>query len=101
MAHHNVGMNAAAGKALWRCLHAFAYVDPAEATEEDVRRAEAWLTWFDEAVEEASAGICGCSQHWRAIRANHPPNLRGAVEFWDWTVEVHNVVNERLGKPRL
>jgi FAD-linked sulfhydryl oxidase len=94
-------MNEAAGRALWRCLHAFAYCFPVEATESEQRRAEAWLEWFAEAVDEASAGMCGCSRHWRDIVAKYPPNLRGGVEFFEWTVEVHNLVNERLGKPRV
>jgi hypothetical protein len=87
------------GRALWRCLHAFAFVYPAEASEEDQKRALAWLEWFSKAVDEASSNGCTCARSWRALLAEDPPKLRGAVEFFEWTVKLHNEVNAKLGKP--
>jgi len=94
-------MSPETGKALWRCLHAYAWTFPESATSEDQARARAWLEWFSQAVDEASTQSCHCARHWRAICAAHPPNLRGAAEFFAWTVEAHNQVNVRLGKPRV
>jgi hypothetical protein len=94
-------MTADAGRALWRCLHAYAFTFPELATEDDRERAEQWLEWFAQAVDEASGQGCSCARHWRGLCAETPPKLRGRVEFWEWTVEMHNRANAKLGKAEM
>lgn len=41
---------------------------------------------------------CGdCKAHWRELLAKMPPLLDDSDSFFNWTVAVHNRVNERLG----
>ena len=91
-------MNAQTGRALWRCLHAFAFTFAESPSEADKRRALDWLSYFDEIVSEAEGKQCNCGQHWRAIRARFPVRLESRDAFFRWTVLVHNEVNMRLGK---
>lgn len=41
---------------------------------------------------------CSCSADWAAILKSMPPNLHA---YFEWSVEAHNAVNAKLGKPLL
>lgn len=76
------------GPQLWRELHRWAMGDPKEAT------GGVWLTAFTAKMP------CGeCRKHWRALLGAIPP--RYGAEAFAWSVEAHNAVNQRLGKPLL
>jgi Erv1 / Alr family len=51
-------------------------------------------TWY-----ASIPGMCGCADHWKAIIAKHPPDFTSPAAFFAWTVDRHNDVNARLGKP--
>lgn len=93
-------MNPDTGRALWRLLHAYAHSRPdGPLSPAEQLAARAWLAAFETAVVEASAGLCPCAQHWGRIVAQTPPDLTSRAAFFWWTVDVHNQVNARLGKP--
>lgn len=77
------------GPPLWRALHEFA-----RTWKGDITAAQEHFAALDAALP------CGeCRQHWRALLAAHPPDLQSAAAFHRWTVDRHNDVNTRLGKP--
>lgn len=44
-------------------------------------------------------GVCRCREEWMLwVRAN-PPRFGPNDEYFNWTVEGHNFVNKKLGKP--
>lgn len=45
---------------------------------------------------------CGeCKRHWKEVLEKRPPQTASADEFFAWSVEAHNDVNEILEKPRM
>ena len=44
---------------------------------------------------------CRCQEEWVRIARQNPPTFRSKEEYFAWTVLVHNLVNEKLGKPVL
>lgn len=78
------------GPPKWAALHEWALASATDAAE----RAR-WLRAF-------AAGLpgCDCRSHWRAMLAGHPPPLAADnATLFAWTVERHNEVNARKGKP--
>ncbi|KAJ3378907.1 hypothetical protein HDU84_007214 [Entophlyctis sp. JEL0112] len=41
-----------------------------------------------------------CAQHLQTELKTRPPRVSSSKEFSQWMCEVHNEVNERLGKPQ-
>jgi hypothetical protein len=41
---------------------------------------------------------CACRKFYREWKAQHPPPTK---DFFAWTVELHNAVNDKLGKPQI
>ena len=41
-----------------------------------------------------------CRDHFKAVLDQHPfPEESHNIEYFSWSVDVHNIVNHRLGKP--
>ncbi|HUB24117.1 MAG TPA: ERV1/ALR-related protein, partial [Tepidisphaeraceae bacterium] len=75
------------GPQLWADLHQWALTT-------DLSDVVQWLARF------AARVPCGeCRRHWLAAVANSPPLLESREKLFAWTVDLHNVVNRRLGKP--
>jgi hypothetical protein len=55
------------------------------------------LAWLDTFAGRVPCGEC--RRHWREMVAKIPPDLSAAAAYWQWTVDAHNAVNVRLGKP--
>lgn len=95
-------MNPLTGRLLWHQLHRFAHALPeAEWTEQTRDAVRAFLTTWEQAVQDASHGTCACGQHWQDLRAARPPDLTSRTSFYWWTCAIHDDVNARLGRPRL
>lgn len=78
------------GAPRWIALHRFA-----RTWDGDRAAAEAHLA-------DLAAVLPPCCQpHWRALLAEHPPELTSADALFVWTVARHNDVNRRLTKPEL
>jgi GR25 family glycosyltransferase involved in LPS biosynthesis len=80
-----------AGPGLWKRLHFFA-----ARWNGDRQAVQAFLTQFD-----ADIPCRNCQTDWRAIWATYPVKLDSREAFFKWTVEVHNIVNTKLGKPQI
>jgi hypothetical protein len=77
------------GPGLWARFHA----RPAAFTGNVV----AELAWLDAFASRAPCR--DCRRHWRELVAKMPPDLTSASAYHRWTVDAHNAVNLRLGKP--
>jgi hypothetical protein len=55
--------------------------------------------WFSAYV--AGLPCTKCRQHFEQFLAAHPPDFKSRHDFFAWTVEAHNFVNEATGHPRL
>ncbi len=57
---------------------------------------EATPEWMSDWVSRVPAFGCNCRQHLKAYLVEHPPRFD---DFAAWSVELHNAINLRLGKP--
>jgi hypothetical protein len=79
-------MMARVGPPLWAKLHRWALTA-------DLTTAQEWLDDFAKQLP------CGdCKRHWRDMIKRAPPDLSSQIALFDWTVERHNEVNERLDR---
>jgi hypothetical protein len=83
------------GPPLWAALHTLAFAYPEQATAQDRQWSRAFV--------ESLAHLLPCAQcraHFQRLLEHDLP-LRNATrdEFAHWTVDAHNAVNARLGKP--
>ena len=40
-----------------------------------------------------------CAAHFKEVVRKYPPDVSSGLALQQWMCEVHNIVNERLGKP--
>lgn len=87
---------AAAGRVLWADLHRWALTVPLGGENASRAVLDAALVKFSQRVP------CGeCRQHWVADVAANPPDYSDNLALFNWTVDRHNGVNARTGKPVL
>lgn len=79
------------GPKMWAELHA----RPAAYTGD----AAAELVWLERFARRIGCGEC--QRHWRELVGKAPVAkfLKDAVWYFAWTVQVHNAVSARLGRP--
>ena len=78
--------------ALWTELHLHALTHTGT---EDIK----YLRDFSYRVPKYTA-YCKCKEHWAIWMKTHPPKF-GPGEYFAWTVDAHNDVSKRLGKPEM
>lgn len=87
------------GPELWAALHSFALnadeLRPADAAE-IMQRDNSCREWLGEFAKRLPCGECRA--HWVRICTRTPPDF---ARFFAWTVDRHNEVNAKLGKPGL
>jgi FAD-linked sulfhydryl oxidase len=77
------------GPILWKELH-----DHAADYQMDIEAETRWLKIFHSWVP------CGkCKTHFKNLIDETPPDLTSQESYTQWTVDIHNKVNESLGKP--
>ncbi|KAI8910389.1 ERV/ALR sulfhydryl oxidase domain-containing protein [Gorgonomyces haynaldii] len=82
------------GNATWTFLHTMAAYYPERPTIEDKKVMKGLISGL------GSFYPCGdCAYHLREYYTSHPPRLESNTALSQWFCEVHNEVNERLGKP--
>ncbi|HEX8342849.1 MAG TPA: ERV1/ALR-related protein [Tepidisphaeraceae bacterium] len=59
--------------------------------------AEGELAWVQVIDQQLPCGEC--RRHWRAMLTSLPPDLSSREAYFATTVEWHNTINRRLGKP--
>jgi len=52
--------------------------------------------WFKDWVESLPFEGCPCQKHLLQFIGDNPPDW---ADFFEWTIELHNAVNIRIGKP--
>ncbi len=82
------------GRASWAYLHTLAAYYPEKPTkkqQEDMTNfVRAFARWYP----------CGyCADKTRDEMIRHPPRVESQKEFAYWMCQVHNEVNDRMGKP--
>jgi hypothetical protein len=73
------------GPKLWAELHR-------RALASDGYNDSVWLAEFEKRI----LGNCACRAEWRRDLQSSPPDFS---RYFEWTVDQHNKVNARLGKP--
>lgn len=57
-----------------------------------------FLAHFVRSIPRYTHG-CACQEHFTVWKRSHPPQFGHHLEYFKWTVEAHNAVNIKLGKP--
>eukprot|EP00842_Homolaphlyctis_polyrhiza_P004908 jgi/Hompol1/5418/HPOL_004415-RA len=90
----NETLKAELGRSSWRLLHTMARKFPYTPTKDEQNALRDFIYLF------ARLYPCGdCAAHFKLILENNPPDVSGREGITQWTCKVHNIVNERLGKP--
>lgn len=79
------------GPELWTELHLRALKN----TGQDER---VYLANFGNRIPRYTKG-CKCQEFWVNYTRTHPPKYGPNGEFFNYTIEIHNAVNQKLGKP--
>ena len=84
------------GRQGWHFIHYVALNYPHNPTKQDK---ENYLAFLHNLPEILPCPICGV--HFKENMDSHPPNLNSRIEFFNWTVDMHNFVNQANGKKKL
>jgi FAD-linked sulfhydryl oxidase len=81
------------GNAAWHLLHTMSVKYPLHPTNKNQKT-------FVDFIENFSVLYpCGdCARHFQILLKKNPPKTLNREEVVKWTCDVHNLVNERLGK---
>jgi hypothetical protein len=85
------------GRARWKELHEFASSYPDQPTDEDRALATGWLADWRNRIPTYG---CKCRQKFALIEEAKPVDLSSRDAFYQWSCQVHDMVNEKLGKPK-
>jgi hypothetical protein len=77
------------GKEGWRFIH---YV----AVTYQPSKKEEYLQFFKNLPEILPCPVCG--SHFKINMEKYPPNMENAKTLFNWTVDMHNLVNKENGK---
>src|SRR5579859_3941743 len=80
------------GPQLWATLHQWAL----GADLADLAAGARWLLQF-----EWKISCNDCQHHWSQWVREHPADFSSREALFAWTVEAHNAVSRRLGKPQM
>jgi hypothetical protein len=83
------------GKLSWDLLHSITLKYPENPTNEERGAMISFLSLF---ARFYPCSVCGIE--FKAIIDKNPPNLDSKKQFVKWMCDVHNYVNEKLGKPK-
>lgn len=84
------------GRQGWHFIHYVALNYPDKPTQED---REVYLQFLNNLENILPCPICG--NHFKENMEKHPPNMNSKMEFFNWTVDMHNFVNELHGKKKV
>jgi FAD-linked sulfhydryl oxidase len=84
------------GKEAWRFIHYVALNYPDTPTETDKSK---YLNFINALPDVLPCPICGI--HFADNKEKHPPLLDNRIDFFKWTVDMHNFVNEVNDKKKL
>ncbi len=81
------------GKEGWKFIHWVALTYPEKPTKEDKKH---YLKFFESLQDVLPCGICAA--HFRVNMEKHPIKMDNNKELFNWTVDMHNIVNKQNGK---
>jgi len=84
------------GASFWKTVHYIAAGFPSRPTPHDRDHFRAFIAQLPHVLP------CDeCKQHSVRLLAQLPPNVNSRDQLFDWSVEFHNRVNDRIGAPRI
>jgi hypothetical protein len=81
------------GREAWHFIHLVALTYPPQPSEEQKKE---YLLFFESLGNTLPCGVCAA--HYREKIKNTPPKLESQTELFNWTVDIHNSVNQDNGK---
>lgn len=81
------------GKEGWKFIHYVALTYPSKPTEKDKAK---YLKFFESLQDVLPCEIC--ASHFREHMKQHPIKMETNRELFNWTVDIHNIVNTQNGK---
>ena len=84
------------GKEAWRFIHWVALTYPSKPTEKDRNN---YFKFFESLQDVLPCPIC--AEHFRQNMRSHPIKLDNNRLLFNWTVDIHNMVNKQNGKIEL
>jgi hypothetical protein len=81
------------GKEAWKFIHWVALTYPLEPTNQDKKN---YLKFFESLQDVLPCPIC--ADHFKKNMKDHPINLESNKALFNWTVDMHNIVNKQNGK---
>jgi len=84
------------GSHAWRFIHYVALTYPVTPTEEDKKN---YSSFFENLQHTLPCPIC--ANNFKDEMKKFPINLSSQRGLFNWTVDIHNEVNKRTGKPTL
>ncbi|KAI8352619.1 ERV/ALR sulfhydryl oxidase domain-containing protein [Mortierella sp. GBAus27b] len=90
----NATAKAELGRATWKLIHTMASRYPLEPKPDERAAVKQWIVLLSRLYP------CGeCAEHFQKLLKEHPPQTSSRAALSNWACAVHNIVNERLGKP--
>ena len=84
------------GKEAWHFIHFVALTYPNNPTEEDRNNYMAFVKSLQFVLPCPS-----CSENYKVKFQDYPPRMDSKRDFFEWTVDIHNMVNKQNGKREL
>lgn len=84
------------GSQTWHTIHSVALAYPENPTDEDKSLALRFINAIADSLPCPS-----CARNFKEKIAKTPPDVTSRTAFFNWTVDVHNMVNEQNDKPIL
>ena len=82
------------GPELWKYLHIISLNYPENPTYMDINNYNEFYKYLAFTIP-----CDNCKHHYKKYITNNPPNLTSKNDLVVWTIEFHNSVNKRIGKP--
>jgi hypothetical protein len=84
------------GKEAWKFIHWVALTYPHKPTDQDKKN---YLRFFESLQDVLPCPIC--AEHFKRNMKDYPINLESNKQLFNWTVDIHNLVNKQNGKKTL
>ena len=81
------------GREGWKFIHYVALTYPSKPTEQDKAK---YLKFFESLQDVLPCEICAA--HFRQNMKEYPIKMGSNRELFNWTVDIHNIVNKQNGK---
>lgn len=82
------------GPDLWRSIHSVAYGFPDNPSDEEKAEAKKFIYSLPDILPCKE-----CQTHFKDNLKKLPPEVDSKIDFFNWTIDIHNIVNQQLGKP--